>query len=179
MPSISERKLNQTVQRAVAEVMLDPELILGPLRELEASGASVKRQRQRKATEIEREARRVETEEQRLLDAYRLEIISPAQLGSQLEQLKVRKTQIDLKRRQIEQTNTIPLEQAERTIDEYCKEAATNLNRFSDEQWREFLRVVIESITFGGGHVTIRGRIPIEGCKGEVPFERSPSVPSA
>jgi hypothetical protein len=60
-------------------------VILKPLRELDAADVSDKSRLDKLAIEIEQEIRMIEAEEERILDAYRTEIISPAQLGQQLQ----------------------------------------------------------------------------------------------
>jgi site-specific DNA recombinase len=83
--SIREETLNQAVKEAVQRTILQPEVILKPLRELDAADVSDKSRLDKLAIEIEQEIRMIEAEEERILDAYRTEIISPAQLGQQLQ----------------------------------------------------------------------------------------------
>ena len=101
------------------------------------------------------------SEEQRILDAYRTGILTPAQLGKQLEKLKDQQVALDLRKSEVHRANVMPIEQAEESVTNYCAEAASNLANFTDVQWRDLLRTIIAGITFHGDRVSIQGRIPI------------------
>src|SRR5207244_2297803 len=88
-------------------------------------------------------------------------IISPAQLGQQLEKLNARRAALDLQRIEMEPDRTMPAEEVEKAVTDYCAEAAKNLTAFTEERWREFLRTVIVAITFYGKQIKIQGRIPL------------------
>ena len=175
---IGEDKLNTVIQFAVAEVVLNPDLILGPLRDLQTTRAHEEVERRDSVQEIDYEKLKLENEEQRVLDAYRTGIVSPSQLKPQLEKLNARRNSLELRLEAIQSQQLISLEQAEETVSDYCAEAAKNLANFTAEQWREFLRTVIQSIEFQGDRVTIHGRIPIQenGTGSQVLFERSPPI---
>ena len=154
MPSISETKLNDTVKSAVKQAMLNPAMILDPIKKLNQAGALEAQDHRKSVRVAEQEIKRLEAEEQRIFDAYRAEVISPAQLGQQLEKLKVRRAALELKR-----TSTQPItvyEHVEKTVAEYCSEAAQNIEGFSDERWREFLRTICQAIIFTGDQIRIR-----------------------
>ena len=176
MPSITEGILNDAVQHAVEKAMLDPGMIVEPLRLLNEADSRDRQQLQNAAQDIERETKQMDTEEYRILDAYRQGFISPTQLGQQLEKVTARRTALDLKRAEIAQEEKMPAEQMEKAVIDYCAEAAKNLANFTFDQWREFLRTIIQTITFHGDRITIQGRIPIGGVSSsgemrlEVPF---------
>lgn len=163
MPSITESILNASVQGAVEMVMLAPHVIIEPLRLLNKADSQDLKQRQNAAQGIERETKQLDAEEQRILDAYRQGLISPTQLGQQLEKLKTSRTAIDLKRAESENVAQMSSELVEKAVVDYCAEATKNLAGFTFDQWQEFLRTIIESIIFHGDCITIRGRIPIPG----------------
>jgi len=68
----------------------------------------------------------------------------------------------------------------EKSVAEYCTEAARNLSSFNQDEWQRLLRTVVESIIFDGNEVVIRGRIPIQetGDSG-VPLRLETSLPSS
>ena len=162
LPTISERILNEAVKEAVTRVMLDPNVLLVPLHQLDEAEEEESKHRQTSVHDVEHETKRLENEEQRLLDAYRTAIISPTQLGQQLEKLKAARTELAVERAELERQKEIPPEQAEKAFTDYCAEAAKNLANFTDEQWRKFLRTLIQTITFQGDHIRIQGRVPID-----------------
>ena len=101
MPSITEGILNAAVQGAVEKVMLDPGMIIEPLKLLNEAASRDLKQRQDTAQSIDRETRQLDAEEQRILDAYRQGFLSPTQLGQQLEKVTTKRTALDLKRAEI------------------------------------------------------------------------------
>ncbi len=131
------------------------------MRKLDQAEAFEKAHQQKIASETDKKEKQIEAEEQRILDAYRTATISPAQLGEQLEKLKARRSGLELERAGLEQKNSVQPEQVETGVKDYCAEAAKNLADFTEEQWRELLRVIVQRIIFRGNSIAIQGRIPI------------------
>jgi site-specific DNA recombinase len=177
--TIREEALNQAVKEAVQRIILKPEMILGPLRELDAAAASDKARLDKLAIEIEREIGMIDAEEERILEAYRTEIISPAQLGQQLQKLKSRRAAVEAQRLEMQPTSSGSPEQVEAAVNDYCGEAAQNLANFTGNQWREFLRTIIETIVFCGDTITIRGKIPLGAEQPTPKFDIRTEVPIA
>jgi hypothetical protein len=142
-------------------VILKPEVILRPLRQLDRAEARERRQRKEAAKDVESALARLKAEEGRILEAYRTEIITPAQLGQQLEIVKARRAALELQRSEVHREPTVPPEQTEKAVADYCIEAGRNLSSFTVERWREFLRTIIHTVVFQGNQITIQGRIPI------------------
>ena len=165
LPTIREDALNEAVKRAVAEIILKPAVILEPLRQLEAAHVHEAKQKKETAVDIEQEEKRLAAEEERILEAYRTSIISPLQLGQQLEKLKARRAVLDLQRSEVESEATMPPKQVEQAVMDYCAEAAKNLANFTNEQWRELLRIIVRTIIFHGSRVTIQGKIPVSSSE--------------
>jgi site-specific DNA recombinase len=159
--TVREEELNDAVKNAVRNLILNPDVILEPIRKLDRAEAFERAQQEKIASEIDRKAKQIEAEEQRILDAYRTGMISPAQLGQQLERLKARRTGLELERTVLQPKDSVPPEQVEVEVKDYCAEAAKNLAAFTEEEWREFLRVIVKKIIFRGDSITIQARIPI------------------
>ena len=123
--------------------MLDPDVIIEPLRLLNQAASRDRRQRQDTAQSIDQQFKQLEAEEQRILDAYRQGFISPTQLGQQLEKLKTRRMALDLKRAEIGNAVEMPSELVEKAVVDYCAEATKNLAAFTFDQWQEFLQQII------------------------------------
>ena len=152
--------VDDLVKFAVAGVILRPEVLLESLRKLDAADAR-ETDRQAAGEGISKDQKQVEIEEQRLLDAYRTSVISPAQLAQQMEKLKARRSALELRKATAQQTSAIPPIEVAQAVSDYCAQAATNLANFTNEEWREFLRTVVEVVAFHGDHLSIRGRIPV------------------
>src|SRR4029077_14134308 len=100
---------------------------LDPLRKLNEAAAREADQSETTAEVVERESRRLDVEEQRILDAYRAGLLSPAQLAGQLEKVKAERAALDLERTRMQSAVATSPEQTERSVVEYCAEAAKNL----------------------------------------------------
>jgi len=164
-PSIREEALNETVVQAIEQVIQNPSVILDQIRKLDQMESDQARAGLGEAEEVEYESNRVQTEEQRILDAYRTGIISPAQLGQQLEKLKTRRAALEARRATLLVQNPTPptREQVTKSVKDYCQEAARQINSFTREAWRDFLRLVVRNIVFEGTQVRIEGQIPAAG----------------
>jgi len=109
----------------------------------------------------EEEMNRIQAEENRLLEAYRSTIISPAQLGQQLELLKARRAAIEISQSQLDPARRpLPREQIETQITAFCAQASHRLNSFTPEEWRRFLQTIIHRAVFDGVQIRIEGHIP-------------------
>jgi len=181
-PIIAEHLLNDAVKDVVKQIILNPGVILEPISRLrEAENAEVKLRRG-VDHEIEKEQSRLAKEERRLLDAYRTGIISPSQLGQQLEVLKAKQAALVLRKSELEHASKVTPAEMQRSVGDYCEEAARNLANFTPDGWREFLRIIIQEIVFLGTRIIIRGRIPLDhdsfGCTIQVaaPLEITKTV---
>lgn len=159
-PSVAESKLNRAVKAEVTRILLDPSLILKPLKELDRMEKAEAQNRAAALRKAEQEEMKLHTEEQRLIDAYRTGVISPSQLGEQLEKLKIRRTALTQARSEAAPPIAVSPAQAQEAVVDYCAEARANLSQFKESHWQELLREVVESIEFHGDHVRIMGAIP-------------------
>lgn len=161
VPSVRESLLDAVVQKAVSQVMVAPDVILDPLRQLEDSDATEQEQQRAMAAKVDREMERLTREEDRILEVYRTGIITPAQLGQQLESLKAQRDALVAQQAELHREPSVSPEQVGGAVVDYCAEAAKNLREFTADQWREFLRIVVQRIEFRGAHIKIVGRIPV------------------
>jgi site-specific DNA recombinase len=159
-PTIRASALDDAVKEAITETMLNPGVILDPLRKLDAADAIDTKKQEIQIKAMESELQQIQKEEDRLLEAYRQSIISPAQLGSQIEKLKSRKTAADMTHSQIQpQKHVRSADQIQKDVIDYCSEAAERIKAFTPDKWREFLRTVIRTIIFEGTQIRIKGEI--------------------
>jgi hypothetical protein len=171
MPSVTERLLDDAVMAAVREAVVKPEVILKPLRQLQSAEMRERREHAQAAKSAEAVLARLKAEEERVLEAYRTGVITPAQLGQQLETVKARRSELESHAREAQQESTVPGGDADRAVSAYCAEAASNLASFTHERWQEFLRTIIDNIIFRGNQITIQGRIPAGGTAAQIRLE--------
>jgi len=161
-PSVAERSLNGAVLGAIEGILLDPSLVLNEIEYLNGRDMEMARDLRRVNAEAEQELRRVQAEEARLLEAYRTEIISPAQLGTELEKLKARRSLAEARRSELETAGSqVPVAQIEKPVQHYCAEAILNLRSLAQNALREFLRTLVKRIIFEGTQIRIQGHLPI------------------
>ncbi len=177
LPSIRESAVNEAVKSAVRKVILNPELLLEPIRQLDQTQVREKAATRTATEQIDLELRKLAAEEGRILDAYRTSVITPVQLGEQLQKLKSRRGTLEA-----EKLADVPVEEPEPekvnlAVTDYCAEAAKNLDGFTEEQWREFLRTIIQAVVFRGDSITIEGRIPLGDQQAKRLQLESPVVP--
>jgi site-specific DNA recombinase len=166
-PTIREHMLDQTVWGAIEEAVLNPSLILDQVarrqKQAEQNSAIVLNE----SAEISRSLRQAQEEESRILEAYRTGVISPAQLGRELEKLQIRKSSLDIRKRNIaENGKVVATSTVRRSVTDYCRQIARRLKSFTDEDRQRFLRLVVNSIVFESKQIRIRGVIPVNPAPG-------------
>lgn len=170
MPMIRERALDAAVWNAVAEAILKPEVIAAGVQSLAQDDAKAARRAAEDGVVAERALEQLQAEEDRLLEAYRLGVLSPTALGRGLDTVKRRRAGVENGRPAGTRVTVPPA----RSIAEYCSQAAQRLKKLTPHERREFLRLLVEDVVFEGTRIRIRGAIPrIEGDEGE-PVRQDP-----
>lgn len=160
-PTVREHVIDQAVIEAIENVITNPEIILDQLRRLNEADVRDRRSEDRQRQDIEVELKRVATEEARVLEAYRTGIISPQQLGAELERLKARQNAGEIQKAELNDRMAPDGAVVEKSVREYCAEAARNFAAFAPEERREFLRAIVRNILFDGVSLRIQGEIPV------------------
>jgi site-specific DNA recombinase len=161
VPTIQEHLLNETVWKAVKEAMLNPNLIAEQVTELSQNQLKRMHSTTSEIAEIEQARLQIQNEEARLLEAYRMEILSPAQLGRELEKIKRRQFSTENKETELSQAvHKLSLPAIKKSITDYCRIAGERLQSFNPEERQRFIRFLIRNIVFCGSTVRVRGVIP-------------------
>lgn len=160
-PTVREELLDQTVWEAIAEMILNPALIVEQLEGRERAAAAKATLSASEIKEVAQGTAQVDEEERRVLEAYRLGVLTPAILGRELEQLKVRRNTLVQRQAELNAQSRQPNVPAlRRTIFDYCREVAQRLEALSEAERQRLLQLLIEVVIFKGDEVTIRGFIP-------------------
>jgi site-specific DNA recombinase len=161
-PAIREDLLNSTVWSAVEEAVLNPSIITDQLATVQKRATHKAEGLKTEGSEIDQALGQVQKEEERLLEAYRTEVLSPAQLGRELEKLTTRRVSLEARKAGLSgQQDKRQLPLIRQSIIDYCRVAAERLRSFTFEERQRFLRLLINEIVFQGDQITIRGVIPI------------------
>lgn len=164
VPTIRENALDYAVKKAVAETILNPRLLRDAIKEVREQQVLDGQRAKATAENFNRESGRIQIEEGRVLEGYRLGVLSPAQLAQQLEVLKSKRAALDSGVRARDDSLTLPSgDKAELTVEDYCLKAKANLGQFGFDEWQGLIRTIIHSIRFEGDRLTIRARIPLPG----------------
>jgi site-specific DNA recombinase len=158
-PTVREEVLDSAIWEAIKEAILDPSIVADQLAKIYKKRAGSEKQITTEQQEMESSLAELDKEEERVVEAYRMSILSPAQLGRELEKLKARKASIEASL--TANKNLIELPALRRSLEEYCKYAAGRLKSFSSQEKQRFLQTLINEVVFEGTRVRIRGVIPI------------------
>lgn len=163
MPTVKEECLDETVWSAVAEAMLNPATILDQVGKLRERESEDERVGSREAQTVGRALAQVRREEVRLLEAYRTGIISPTQLGQELELLKKRQSALEVREGNLRKhTEVSSGNNLRRTLEDYCRQAIGRIETFNEAERQRFLRLLIDNVVFEGTNVRIRAVIPLD-----------------
>ena len=166
LPTLNEVQLDSVVWDAIEEAIMNPSLIAEQVKNLQRKRSLSVQEVKSKTDEIEQALSQVEKEEMRILEAYRLSIISPSQLARELEQIQSRKDVLKGRMAEIsskgDMSNFLAVR---RSIDDYCQRVAGNLKSFNRDGRQAFLRLVINRIVFEGSRVRIKGVLPVNAAK--------------
>jgi hypothetical protein len=103
----------------------------------------------------------IDGEEKRILEAYRLGIITPEQLSNEMNLLRDRRAVLENEQGSRER-NATSRAQLQKNIDAMCKEFQDRLKNLSFEAKRAVIRLLVTKIVFDGNHASITGVIPME-----------------
>lgn len=173
-PSVREDLLNDVVWNAVENAMLSPDLIADQVAKLHLNDAKAAEEALTELRETEGKLALLAEEENRLLKAYRLNIITAEQLGSELEKLGVQKRSLQAERDRLASRVSTPPAQVRKSIVDYCREAAENLAQFTHKEKQHFLRTLVSRIVFDGveariyAELAIRQSFGVNGSSGRI-----------
>ncbi|MBV9760291.1 MAG: recombinase family protein [Acidobacteriaceae bacterium] len=159
-PLVSERILDQAVWDEVERAILDPELIADQITKLNQQDEKASSDLSAELRDTANELAQLEKEESRLMKAYRLSVITPAQLGSELEKLGTRKRSLQARDDQLANNRPAAEPDVRRSVASYCQQAAETLHQFTPGERQQFLRTLIKAIVFDGAEARIRAEIP-------------------
>jgi hypothetical protein len=161
-PSVREEVLDSAVWEAIREAILNPSIIADQLVRLHGRRAENADQVKSENRQIEELLEGLDKEEERILEAYRMNILSPTQLGRELEKLQSRKSLLESRRsNSSDGAKKAEASSIRRTLIDFCKIAAERLEAFDRSEQKQFLRTLVNEIVFEGTQMRIRGVLPI------------------
>lgn len=159
-PAITEDILNDSVWNAIEAAILNPEVILQQMEGIRQKDKQNDDDNQLESRQVEHQLKQLQTEESRLLEAYRLGVINALQLGSELEKVAGKKRSLEDRKQQFASQDAIAPSQIRKSIVDYCREAASNIRAFTHAEKQKFLRTIVRNIVFDGTQARIQAEIP-------------------
>lgn len=161
-PSIKEGQLDTSVWNAVKEAVLNPNIIAKQVSKLKQQKVQDTRSKEQVAAGVEQALLQIQDEEARLIEAYKLRILSAEQLAQQLGPLNRRRLLANAARASLsEQKRLRSSPTIKKSIVDYCRLAAQRLQTFKPEERIRFLRYLVREVVFDGSTARIRGVIPV------------------
>jgi site-specific DNA recombinase len=162
MPTVKEKSLDETVWGAVKEAVLNPDTILDQVNKLQVRNTEDETISNREVETIKRDLERIRKEESRLLEAYRIGIISPSQLGQELEQFRQRQSALEVRAVGLQNSNKAStVRNLKLCLEDFCQLAAKRLKTFTEAERQRFLRLLIDNVIFEGVQVRIKAVFPL------------------
>jgi site-specific DNA recombinase len=163
--TILESHLDDAVWKALQEAILSPELIVKSVTALQARKSKQPESYRIQSVSAAKLLDQLRSEELRILDAYRLAIISAEQLDRELRQLALRRKAVEENKntdmpRHGQSTSFLSESGIRQEIAGFCARVAKRLYSLTVEEKQWLLRSVIDEIVFDGAIVLIRGIIP-------------------
>jgi site-specific DNA recombinase len=164
--TVREEILDLVVWEAIKEAILNPSIITSQLARLYHRRAENTEQLKKEGDDIDGLLEGLKKEEERILEAYRMSVLSPIQLAKELEKLQGRKNLLESRKvRPSDSENQMESGSIRRSLTDYCKFAAERLETFDRLEQQQFLRTLVDEIVFEGMQIRIRGVIPISEAK--------------
>jgi site-specific DNA recombinase len=160
-PPVDGNVVEPLVWQAVAEVLVDPQLILDYYLTRQDKDAVTPHELKR----VRQELGQIENQKQRLLDAYQTEVI-------ELDELETRRQVLDQQRQALEQRLTdleqLAQQQARQDalasdVTQFCENIRSVLQSPTPEEQQQVLRLVVDHISVGKEQLTIKHIVPLIG----------------
>jgi chromosome segregation ATPase len=161
---VKAEELESVVWDKFCEAVKNPRLITEQITKLQEKEQKNKATIIKDIEAIDRELKNTESEETRLLDAYREQVISMEQLKEQMAKIQENKRQLEKEKQGLlakQESNFVP-QAARKTINDYCRHIERRLGALKEdfEGKRYLLSLALNSVVLEGKKVRIKGIIP-------------------
>ena len=164
VPTVRTDVLESLVWDEFTNAIRNPRLIIQQLEKLKDKKRSKASCVKSDIDSIETQLSDLQCQEERLLDAYREQVLSVDQLKDQMDKTKTQRGKLEQERHtlQYKQENTVPRATVERSIRDYCKQVDRKLETIKDDfdSKRHLLTLALNRVIIDGKKVRIKGIIP-------------------
>ncbi len=167
VPMVKGPDLEEAVWSKFSQAIRDPDLIIQQLPKLKTrviNDQSIARDH----AAIDKELAIIDTEESRLLDAYRQNVITMDQLKNQMAKIRGRKADLLQEKDHLNRQQSVVPAAAEKGIRDYCAQIARRLDKIENdfEAKRYLLSLALTKVCIKDKAVRIRGVIPGPSASG-------------
>jgi site-specific DNA recombinase len=156
LPMVSEEVLNNTVWTALEGALNNPDVLEQAIQDIKQPAVPS----DNGSKQVQEALKAIRTEEARILEAYRLGILTADQLARELASIADRRRFLENQRKRTceEQPRVL----VHTSVQDFCKEIQQRLSRLTFETKRAVVRLVLRRIVFEGQSVRIAGIIPLQ-----------------
>ena len=158
---ITDWMLESSVWDALERVLNDPAILTKAIGEMKQPVAPANND----IVQLDAAVSAVAGEEKRVLEAYRLSILSPDQLAHELELIAGRRKLLEKQKRELAQ-RLQPALPVTASVDDYCRQIRERLGNLTFETKRSIVRLLVRKIVFEGDQVRISGVIRLPDRNG-------------
>ncbi|MDP9049506.1 MAG: recombinase family protein [Acidobacteriota bacterium] len=155
-PLIHERFLDESVWDAVEKALNNPSILMEAVTEVKNPTADTSNA----GGQLELAISNLRGEEARVLEAYRLSVLTPDQVASELQLISDRRQLLDKQRREMLQQSQ-PASSLRASVEDTCRQYRERLRHLTFDTKRAILRLVVRRIVFEGDRVRISGVLPL------------------
>jgi site-specific DNA recombinase len=160
VPLIGEEILNCAVWNALETALKQPAILTRAVSEL---GKPVELPIY-PADQTQKAIENLRTEEVRILEAYRLSILTPEQLARELDSIRNRRKLLEKQSRELQEPQPSITRDS---VEGVCKKIRKQLYHLTFEAKRSIVRLLLRKVVFEGHQAKISGVIPL-GSSGEI-----------
>lgn len=161
VPLVGEDILDGAVWTAMLAALNDPGILTKAIGEIRRPAISPNSQ----AVRVQPNLENLRKEEARILEAYRLSILTPDQLARELESIASRRKLIEKQESELIRPKPAV---TRGSVEDTCRKIRGRLPRLTFETKRDILRLLLRRVVFEGNQVTISGVIPLQDGGGIV-----------
>ncbi len=158
-PGIKESFLNDTVWNAIRQWLERPDVVEAGVK------GSIRYDRMQMESSAEHDRRaleQIQQEETRIVQGYRLGVLTSDQLDTELRGLRARRALIRSTRPSVK----VGIDDIRQSLTDYRRHISDRLELLSQEQRRDILQHLVAKIVFEGERVRITGKVAISAGEG-------------
>ncbi len=174
-PTLSAPILENLVWSTLSQAIQHPQIIIEQAKRLHFNEGKRRRDTEKELERVETALVNTQKEEDRLLDAYRSEIITQEQLRAQMAKIQEKKDTLSKEKQRLNEvvSQVVPVDRVKNSIKEHCKLVKPRLKNLTFEEEQQILRLLVNKVVLERDKVRIKGVIPLYGENGDIASQSS------